>query len=155
MKIIEILTEKAVTMKPVDAWAHVEKVKQMLTRGQMTKQQLDGAIKQAESIETTYWKARETVLTSKWEGAEWWELAKKQYPIVQTSDGWKVTSEAKLWKGGKDWEFSYKAQAMEKVEKLVKWLNQNRKRGFGDKEADIEKFIVKYGNNDSKKSEED
>jgi len=154
MKVNEILTEKAVKMKPADAWAHVEKVKSMLAKGQMTQQQLDGAIKQANSIEDSYWKSKAQKLDAKWEGAEWWELAKKMYPIVQTDDGWKVTSTAKGWKDEKSWTLQYKAQAMEKVQRLVKWLDQNRKRGFGDKDEDVARLAAKFAAEDKKEPEE-
>lgn len=157
MKVTELLTEKvkATKMKPADAWAHVEKIKSMMAKGTMTQRQLDGAIQQAESIETTYWKGREKAFNDKHAGSDWWELAKKQYPIEEMGNGtYRVKSEARLWKAGKDWDFDHKAQAMEKIEKLVKWLDQNRKRGFGDKDFDIEKFHEKYGHKDGEKKDD-
>lgn len=144
MKISEILTEK-VKMKSKDAFAHAEKMKAMLAKGQATQAMVDGALKTAQSLLDTEMAAREKSWEAKNGGSDWWELAKKQYPIEEKpGGGFRVKSEAKQWKNDKEWEFDYKVQALEKIEKLVKWLDQGRKRGFGDKEADLEKFYAKY-----------
>jgi len=149
LKELLALHEKAIKQKAKDAFAHVEKMKELLAKGQATQQMVDGATKTAQSLMDTEMKAREKDWYSKHEGSDWWELAKKQYPIEELSaGGYRVKSEAKQWKNDKEWEFNYKVQALEKIEKLVKWLDQGRKRGFGDKEADLEKFYAKYGHKD-------
>lgn len=146
MKITELLeAQKPKKMKAKDAFAHYEKVKKMAEKGQMTQQQVEGALKIAKSLMDDEMQAKEKAFYDKHEGSDWWELAKKQYPIEELSrGGYRVKSEAKQWKNDKEWEFDYKYQALDKIEKLVKWLDQNRKRGFGDKDADLEKFYAKY-----------
>ena len=148
MKVTELLQEKASKMKAKDAWAHYEKVKKMAEKGSMTQQQVDGALKIAKSMMDD--EMQEKDFLGKHAGSDWWELAKKQYPIEEMGrGGYKVKSEARQWKNDKNWEFDYKFQAMEKIERLVKWLDQNRKRGFGDKEADLDKFHDKYGHKET------
>lgn len=154
MQVRELLAEKT-KMKARDAWDHYEKVKQMAEKGQMTQRQVDGALATAKSLMDTEMAAREKSFLDKHGGSDWWELARKQYPIEELSGGgFRVKSEAKEWKNDKNWEFDYKVQAMEKIEQLVKWLNQNRKRGFGDKDVDLDKFYAKYGNKEVKESKD-
>lgn len=82
------------------------------------------------------------LFTQKHGGSDWWELAMKQYPIIQDEVTGKfvVVSEAREWTEPKDWEFSHKFDAILKVQQLVKWLDDGRKRGFGCRDKDIERL---------------
>jgi hypothetical protein len=130
------------------AFDSYERYKKMFDAGNpnVTQRMLDGLHSTAQSLMDTEMAAKEKNFLAKHTGSDWWELAKKQYPITQQNDGsYLVTSEARDWLEPKDWTFNYKYQAMEKVEKLVKWLHDGRTRkGHGDIDADIERFNAKY-----------
>jgi hypothetical protein len=100
----------------------------------------------AKSLMDSEMAAKEKNFLEKHTGSDWWELAKKQYPITQREDGaYVVTSEARDWEDTKDWTFNYKYEAFAKVEKLVNWLHDGRvRKGYGSIEADLEKFHAKY-----------
>lgn len=142
MKLAELVLEKK--EKASDASARYEKFKAMLDAGSpgVTAAQVNGIKKIADDLWDQELKAREKHLVDT-HGAEWYELVKKQYPIEKIDDDWVVKSKIRDWTDEKEWAFGYKAQAVEKVEKLVKWLAQGRKRGFGDKDADIQKWLDK------------
>lgn len=157
MKISELIeaapAKRGKTEKASDATARYEKFKKMLDAGHpgTTQQQVDGIKRIADALWDNELQAREKNMIDK-HGAEWWELVEKQYPMVQNDKGeWVVSSKVRDWADGKDWPFDYKAQAVEKVEKLVNWLHQGRKRGFGDKDADIEKWLDKLNSVDKTK----
>ena len=136
---------KEVKQSAADASAHYEKLKGWLEQGinNVTQRMVDGAKRTADDLWDKELAKREKNMVDK-HGAEWWELVKKQYPIEKNDDGdWVVTSKIRDWADGKDWPFQYKAQAVEKVDQLVRWLHSGRKRGFGDKDADIEKWLGK------------
>lgn len=78
-------------------------------------------------------------------GSDWWEVMAQNYPVTFNDErqAWVVTSNAKDWEETKDWEFTYKYDALEKVRQLVCWVNTARKRGFGDREQDLERFYAK------------
>lgn len=154
MKLNELFEGKIKTEKAADASARYEKFRKMLAAGApgVTQQQVDGIKKIADSLWDSEMKAREKHLIDT-HGAEWWELVKKQYPISQNDDGkFVVTSTVKKWTDGKDWPFDYKGEALQKVEQLVSWLHQGRKRGFGDKDADIAKWLEKLDSVDKAKA---
>lgn len=150
MKLIELqkLSEgraRARKETAAEASARYEKFKGMLAAGNagVTQQQVDGIKKIADSLWDQEMRAREKNIIDT-HGTEWWELVRKQYPITQNDDGdWVVSSQIRKWSDGKEWPFQYKAQALEKVEELVRWLNSGRRRGFGDKEADVQKWLEK------------
>lgn len=98
----------------------------------------------AKSLMDSEMAAKEKSFLAKHTGSDWWELAKLQYPIKEEDGAWVVTSEAREWLETKDWTFSYKYQAMEKVQKLVMWLHDGRvRKGYGDFDADLERFHAK------------
>lgn len=105
---------------------------------------LDGIERSAKSHLDTEMAAKAKSFLERNTGADWWELAKKQYPITETAGKFIVRSEARGWKEEKDWTFDYAYEAMAKIEKLVNWLNDNRKRGYGDRDADVERLSEKY-----------
>ena len=144
MKLIDLHEAKAPKLKAADESARYEKLKAMLAAGNpnVTQRMVDGAKASADSLWDLELKAREKNMIDT-HGAEWWDLVKKQYPIEQKDGDWVVTSKIRDWAQDKDWPFQYKAQAVEKVQQLVKWLHDGRKRGFGDKDADIEKWVAK------------
>lgn len=144
MKLTDLHEAKAPKLKAADESARYEKLKGMLAAGHpnVTQRMVDGAKASADSLWDIELKAREKNMIDT-HGAEWWDLVKKQYPIEQKDGDWVVSSKIRDWADGKDWPFQYKAQAVEKVQQLVKWLHDGRKRGFGDKDADIEKWVAK------------
>jgi len=75
-------------------------------------------------------------------GADWWQAIAKLYPITFSEELCKhiVTSKARDWEDELCWEFAEKYEAVEKVQQLIVWLNQNRERGFGDRDADLVKL---------------
>lgn len=153
MKLNELFKAKKET--PEQASARYEKFAKMLAAEApgVTQQQVDGIKKIADSLWDEKFTAKEKNLIGK-HGVEWYELVKKQYPVAKNDDGdWVVSSKIRDWAEGKDWPFQYKAQALEKVEQLVRWLADGRKRGFGDKEADVEKWIAKLDAADKSKAE--
>lgn len=135
---------KMVKQTAADASAHYEKMKRMFDAGNpgVTQRMLDGLKANADSMWDTELKAREKSIIGA-HGSEWYELVQKQYPIEQRDKEWVVTSKVKSWADDKEWKFDYKAQAVEKRQQLIRWLQQGRKRGFGDEEADIEKWVAK------------
>lgn len=108
----------------------------------VTQRQLDGILATATSLLDSEMAAREKNFLAKHVGSDWWEAAQLQYPITKQEDGsWLVTSEAREWIDIKNWTFQYKIQAMEKVQQLIAWLYDGRiRKGYGDFEADLEKF---------------
>lgn len=74
------------------------------------------------------------------ENGEWFELVRKFYFIDQSSEGHMVRSAAANWKEQPVWgPFSHKFEALTKIDELIKFKIHDRKRGFGDQEADIER----------------
>lgn len=145
MKVSELLEGKAVKQTAASASAHYEKLKGWLEKGlnNVTQRMVDGAKAHADSLWNDEFKASEKDLIDK-HGADWWELAKKQYPAKQENGMWVVRSNFALdpdsGKRG-PWEFPGQWQAMDKVVQLVKWLDGGRKKGYGDKNVDVQKWF--------------
>jgi hypothetical protein len=72
--------------------------------------------------------------------SDWWQLALLNYPLSNDGRLWRVTSIARTRDDAMFWEFDHKYEAIEKIQKLVGWLNDGRNRGFGDREADVERL---------------
>lgn len=74
-------------------------------------------------------------------GADWWESVKLMYPMIRNEDGTiTVVSEAANWNEEKSFgPYAHKYDAMEKIEKLVFYKNQDRNRGVGCREKDLER----------------
>lgn len=74
-------------------------------------------------------------------GADWWESVKLMYPMIRNEDGTiTVISEAANWNEEKSFgPYTHKYDAMEKIEKLVFYKNQDRKRGVGCRDKDMER----------------
>ena len=141
MKVSELFEGKGETAP--QASARYEKFKKMLAAEHpgVSQQQVDGIKKIADSL----WNDEIKKQSAKHSG-DWWELAKTQYPMAQDSGEWVVTSKAKGWTEEKQpgpWRFAYKAQAIEKIDQLVKWLAGGRKKGHGDEETDIDRWVSK------------
>lgn len=83
--------------------------------------------------------ARGKAFEAKHAGSDWWEEIKLLYPIVETEASFVVTSLARDWnpESEKEWAFADKWQALAKVEQLVKWLDENRRRGHGCTDKDM------------------
>ena len=74
------------------------------------------------------------------ENGEWFELVRKFYFIDQSSEGHTVRSAAANWKEQPVWgPFSHKFEALTKIDELIKFKINDRKRGFGDQEADVQR----------------
>jgi hypothetical protein len=156
-KDVKRVTEAKVrTEKAADASARYEKFKKMLAAGVagVTQQQVDNIKKIADSLWDTEMNAKEKHLVDT-HGAEWWELVKKQYPISEEGGEFVVKSKFAIdpdaGKRG-PWKFASNGEARDKVQKLIGWLNDGRKRGFGDKDADIQKWIARLDAVDKAKS---
>jgi hypothetical protein len=123
-----------------------EKLKKMLAAGAggVTQKMVDGAKASADSLWDLEFKAKEKHLIDV-HGAEWWELARKQYPLKQENGMYVVRSKfAKDPNAGVrgPWEYDNEGQAKEKVIQLVKWLDGGRKKGHGDVDSDIAKWVA-------------
>jgi len=153
MKLSNLFEDRAPKMKASDASLHYQKLKNMFDAGNpsITQRMLDGAKTNADSLWDSELKAKEISIVNK-HGNEWYELVKKQYPITKEDDSWIVKSTVKKWADDREWEFQYKAQAVEKVLQLVRWIHQNRKRGFGDMDADVQKWITALADADKVKN---
>jgi len=83
---------------------------------------------------------------AKHQGADWWQIMEANYPVVkdEARNSWVVTSRAREWENAPEWEFHYKYDALAKVQQLVRWIADGRRRGFGDVETDLEKFHAKF-----------
>ena len=74
------------------------------------------------------------------ENGEWFELVRKFYFIDQSDEGYTVRSAARDWETQPVWgPFGHKFEALMKVDELIKYKNNDRKYGRGDKEKDIER----------------
>jgi hypothetical protein len=74
----------------------------------------------------------------------WFEWAKKQY-IIHPADASgiiRVESIIRDWEEEKSWEFTEQIDALEKVEKLVNWVRENRERGRGNCLEDVQKEAI-------------
>ena len=76
-------------------------------------------------------------------GADWFELIKKQYPVTELDGKFLVKSEAREWGTEKVWEFDSMYIAYAKVDQLVNWLADGRKRGFGDTDSDVSRLTAR------------
>lgn len=80
-------------------------------------------------------------LDSKFAGADWWEAVKKFYKVEEhATEGWQVVSHAKAWKEEKEWSYPTKYEALEQLEKLIKYKAADRKKGRGSVDKDFEKL---------------
>lgn len=70
-------------------------------------------------------------------GADWWDTVKKLYQIKERDGSFVVTSDAKDW--DKKWEYGTKLEALYQIEKLIKYKNNDRAHGHGDKDADFDR----------------
>ena len=74
------------------------------------------------------------------EGSDWYEVIKLQYPITDDVGKYTVTSAARDWHETRTWTFDSREEALWKVSKLVNWIDDNRKRGHGDREEDLDRL---------------
>lgn len=129
------------------ASARYEKFKKMLAAGApgVTQQQVDGIKRIADSLWDDKFRTGEKDLIDV-HGAEWWELARKQYPITKADGEFIVKSNFAIdpdsGKRG-PWPYESEGQAKDKVVQLVRWLDGGRKKGYGDKDGDIQKWFAK------------
>jgi hypothetical protein len=127
----------------------VEQFKRLLAldpTNEVKKTTLESLTRKAEALLTAELRIKGMKFESKHEGSDWWEMIKLQYPVTETDYGWKVTSKARDWADMeiKTWEFTDRYVAIAKVEQLVNWLADGRKRGYGNMEADIDRLLAKH-----------
>lgn len=68
---------------------------------------------------------------------EWLNWAKSLYPIEKTENGFTVKSNARKWKKDTSWVFDHEIDCLEKIEKLIGYKINDRKRGRGNVEEDL------------------
>ena len=74
------------------------------------------------------------------ENGAWFEEVRRFYFLDQNTDGHTVRSAAANWKEQPVWgPFSHKYEALQKIDELIKFKIHDRKRGFGNHEADLER----------------
>lgn len=111
---------------------------------ELLKTTIENTKRRADSMMDDEMAAKLKNFEDKHQGAEWWSLMEKLYPVAQDGDGvWIVTSIARDWTENPEWAFGYKYDALEKVRQLVLWKHLDRKRGFGDKDVDMDRVTEK------------
>jgi len=100
----------------------------------------------ADSLMDSEMAAKLKSFEAKHQGADWWQIMEANYPVIkdEARNSWVVTSKAREWENAPEWEFHYKYDALAKVQQLVRWIADGRRRGFGDVETDLEKFHAKF-----------
>jgi hypothetical protein len=93
----------------------------------------------ATSLMDEQFKKTQSSLEAKFAGSDWWEEVKKMYKVKEEGNKWVVISNARDWKQTKDWEFDTKYEALEQLEKLIKYKANDRKAGKGDIDKDFER----------------
>lgn len=93
----------------------------------------------ANSLMDAQFKKTQQNLEAKFAGADWWQEVKKMYKLKEQGNKWIIISNARDWKQTKDWEFDTKYEALEQLEKLVKYKAADRKAGKGDVDKDFER----------------
>ncbi len=93
----------------------------------------------ANSLMDAQFKKTQQNLEAKFAGADWWQEVKKMYKLKEQGNKWIIISNARDWKQTKDWEFDTKYEALEQLEKLVKYKAADRKAGKGDIDKDFER----------------
>jgi hypothetical protein len=95
----------------------------------------------ANALMDEQFKRTQDSLDSKFAGSDWWEAVKKFYKVEEhATEGWRVISLAKDWKEEKEWNFPTKYEALEQLEKLIKYKATDRKKGRGSIDKDFEKL---------------
>jgi hypothetical protein len=94
----------------------------------------------ANSLMDEQFKRTQDSFDSKFAGADWWEAVKKFYKVEHATEGWQVVSFAKNWQEEKVWSYPTKYEALEQLEKLIKYKAADRKKGRGSVDKDFEKL---------------
>lgn len=118
-----------------DAFARYESLKKSKAAPEL----LAKVLAIANSLMDEQFKKTQSNLEAKFAGSDWWEEVKKMYKVKEEGNKWVVVSNARDWKQTKDWEFDTKYEALEQLEKLVKYKAADRKAGKGDIEKDFER----------------
>lgn len=118
-----------------DAFARYESLKKSKAAPEL----LAKVLAIANSLMDEQFKKTQSNLEAKFAGSDWWEEVKKMYKVKEEGNKWVVISNARDWKQTKDWEFDTKYEALEQLEKLVKYKAADRKAGKGDIEKDFER----------------
>lgn len=123
-----------------DIFYRYEKLKKSFVNPTPEQQKtLDIVLSQATAAMDEQFKNTQKNLEAKFAGSDWWEEVKKMYKVKEEGNKWVVVSNARDWKQTKDWEYDTKYEALEQLEKLVKYKAADRKAGKGDVEKDFER----------------
>lgn len=136
---------KMKTLTAAEMFATLEKHKRnyAVAPTELLRQTIENLTRNANAKLTDEMGKRQKNFESKYAGSTWWEMCMKLYTITEQNGEFVVESMAREWEEEKKWAFTFKVEAMEKVEQLVKWKDLDRKRGFGDRDQDIEKITDK------------
>ena len=110
-----------------------------LKKSRAPQELLDKVLSIANSLMDDQFKKTQAGMESKFAGSDWWEEVKKMYKIKEEGNKWVVVSNAKDWKQTKDWEYDTKYEALEQLERLIKYKAADRKKGVGDVDKDFER----------------
>jgi hypothetical protein len=83
---------------------------------------------------------RKRNLDAQFGGEGWWEDCKKMYKIEEQGNKWVITSNARDWKQTKEWELDTHYEAIEKLDKLIMYKANDRKKGVGSVDKDYERI---------------
>lgn len=123
-----------------DAFYRYDKLKKSFKNPTPEQQKLlDNVLALANSLMDEQFKRTQSNLEAKYAGSDWWEEVKKMYKIKEEGNKWIVVSNARDWKQTKDWEFDTKYEALEQLEKLIKYKMADRKAGKGSFDKDFER----------------
>lgn len=141
MLLRELYEGKMMKQTASNLYAQLENLKKSIKNPSADQRKMfDNLKSKADSLMTSEMKAKEKDFEAKHSGSDWWELGKKLYPMTQKNGQWVVKSTAKEWKGEKEWSYDHKFEAMEQVEKLMKYKDHDRDAGHGDRDRDLEKW---------------
>lgn len=124
-----------------DAFYRYDKLKKSFKNPTPDQQKLlDNVLALANSLMDEQFKKTQSNLEAKFAGSDWWEEVKKMYEVKEEGNKWVVVSNARDWKQTKDWEYDTKYEALEQLEKLIKYKAADRKAGKGSVDKDFERI---------------
>lgn len=133
---------KLITQTSAAAFVHLEKLKKLqeIFPSDTLAFTIENIGKMAEELLENEMKINEQKFFARNAEAEWWKLARLQYPITKINNGYLVSSKICDRSKPMIWFFDYHFQALQKIEQLVKWVAAKRDIGVGDKAKDLKKF---------------
>lgn len=135
MKLKELFEGKLKAETAESAFARYESLK----KSNASPELLAKVLAIANFLMDTRFKAMEKNFEAKYAGADWWEEVKKMYTLKEQGNKWIIISNARDWKQTKDWEYDTKYEALEQLQKLIKYKDADRRAGVGDRDKDFER----------------